>query len=32
MAVLDQLFDEAFYLDSYPDVRAAVQAGIISSG
>ncbi|MEM1427765.1 MAG: hypothetical protein AAGF75_14585 [Cyanobacteria bacterium P01_H01_bin.130] len=32
MAVLDRLFDEAFYLDSYPDVRAAVQAGVIPSG
>ena len=32
MAVLDRLFDEAFYLESYPDVRAAVQAGIIPSG
>ena len=26
------IFDEAFYLNSYPDVRAAVQAGAFSSG
>ena len=32
MTVFDQLFDEAFYLNSYPDVRTAVQAGIIPSG
>ena len=32
MAVIDQLFDEAFYLESYPDVAVAVAAGQIPSG
>ncbi|MEM1425531.1 MAG: hypothetical protein AAGF75_03105 [Cyanobacteria bacterium P01_H01_bin.130] len=32
MAVIDQLFDEAFYLESYPDVAAAVAAGQIPNG
>lgn len=32
MTVLDQLFDEAYYLQANPDVAAAVQAGQFSSG
>ena len=32
MAVIDQLFDEAFYLENNPDVAAAVAAGQIPSG
>ncbi|MEM9772896.1 MAG: phosphoesterase, partial [Cyanobacteria bacterium P01_D01_bin.73] len=32
MAAFDQLFDEAFYLESYPDIAAVVQAGLIPSG
>ncbi|MEM6501616.1 MAG: hypothetical protein AAF685_07245 [Cyanobacteria bacterium P01_C01_bin.89] len=32
MTVFERLFDEAFYLQSYPDVAAAVAAGQIPSG
>ena len=32
MAVFERLFDEAFYLQSYPDIAAAVAAGQIPSG
>ncbi|MEM6501615.1 MAG: hypothetical protein AAF685_07240 [Cyanobacteria bacterium P01_C01_bin.89] len=32
MAVFDRLFDEEFYLQSYPDIAAAVAAGQIPSG
>ncbi|MEM9246501.1 MAG: hypothetical protein AAGA67_12285 [Cyanobacteria bacterium P01_F01_bin.153] len=32
MAVINRLFDEEFYLQSYPDIAAAVTAGQIPSG
>ena len=32
MAVIDHLFNESWYLRSYPDVAAAVQAGQLPSG